>query len=75
MLKVMWAMSMVPKPRYSCSGSWSPKAPLTQWAKSPQRLKKATKNRQRETPVTISALTMGMLFTVISGVRQRFFIL
>ena len=42
---------------------------LTQPAKVPHPLKKATNSRHRLTPVTISAFIMGMLFTIISGSR------
>ena len=52
-----------------------PWAALTLWAKVSQPAKKATNSRQRLTPVTMSALVMGMLLTVSSGLRQRFFML
>ena len=72
MLKVTWAMSRVPKPRVSRSGRtttlWTP---LNQTEKSPQKVKKATKNRHMATPVTMSAFIMGMLLTVLSAVRVR----
>ena len=44
---------------------------LTQTAKLCQPPKKATKSRHRETPVTISAFIMGMLFTVVRMCRGR----
>ena len=72
MLKHTWAISSVPKPMVSRVGSWTkPCRLLNQTAKSPQKLKNATKNKHRDTPVTMSAFIMGMLLTVISGSRMR----
>ena len=44
---------------------------LNHRAKVPQPWKKATKNRHRDTPVTMSAFIMGMLFTVSKASRRR----
>ena len=45
--------------------------PLNHTEKSPQKEKKATKNRHMATPVTISAFIMGMLFTVFRTALDR----
>ena len=44
---------------------------MIQAAACPQREKAATKNRHRDTPVTMSAFIMGMLLMVIRGALQR----
>ena len=71
MLKATWASSRVVKPSTSRSGSttalWME---LNHFAKVPHPWKKATKNRHMDTPVTMSALTMGMLFTVSRASRR-----
>ena len=68
----MWASSMVPKPRWRRVGSsmalWMV---LNHWAKAPQPWKKATKNRHRDTPVTMSAFIMGMSLTTSRASRRR----
>ena len=65
-------MSSVPKPRVSRSGRTTTLCTrLNQTEKSPQKVKKATKNRHIATPVTMSAFIMGMLFTVLSAARDR----
>ena len=69
MLKVMWAISSVPKPMERWVGSWKMPKVLNHAEKCPQPLKNATNSRHMETPVTISAFIMGMLLTVISGSR------
>ena len=70
MLKAMWASSMVPKPSTRRSGSsTAPWTPLNHRAKVPHPWKKATKNRHRDTPVTISAFIMGMSFTTSRASR------
>ncbi len=74
MSKVRCAISSVAKPMCSRVGSWKPME-FSQPAKSFHTPKNATNSRQRLTPVTISALVMGMLLTVISGLRIRFFML
>ena len=72
MLKATWASSMVVKPRVRRTGSsTAPCTPLNHWAKAPQPWKKATKNRHRDTPVTISAFIMGMSFTTSRASRRR----
>jgi len=72
MLKQMWAINSVPKPRVSRSGSTTSDCqPLTHTAKLCHPLKNTTNSRHRLTPVTMSAFIMGMLFTAISPVRAR----
>ena len=72
MLKQMWAINSVPKPKVSRSGSTTRDCqPLTHTAKLCHPLKNTTNSRHRLTPVTMSAFIMGMLFTAISPVRAR----
>ena len=72
----MWAINSVPKPMCRWTGRrMRPCAPFSHRAKASQPPKNATNSRHRLTPVTMSALVMGMLLTVISGPRHRFFIL
>ena len=70
MLKQMWAINSVPKPRVSRSGSTTSDCqPLTHTAKLCHPLKNTTNSRHRLTPVTMSAFIIGMLFTAISVSR------
>ena len=63
---------MVVKPRVSRVGSsTAPWTLLNHWAKAPQPWKKATKNRHRDTPVTMSAFIMGMSLTTSKASRRR----
>ena len=72
MLKQIWAISRVPKPMVSRSGSTTADCQeFTHPAKAPHPLKNTTNSRHRLTPVTISAFIMGMLFTAIRLVRAR----
>ena len=70
MLKQMWAISSVPKPMVSRSGStMSDCQLLTHPANAPQQLKNTTNSRHRLTPVTISAFIMGILLTASRPLR------
>ena len=70
MLKQTWAISSVPNPIVSRSGSTMAFCQLlTHPAKAPQPLKNTTNSRHRLTPVTMSAFIMGMLLTAIRPLR------
>ena len=72
MLKQTWAISRVPKPMVSRSGSTTADCQeFTHPAKAPQPLKNTTNSRHRLTPVTISAFIMGMLLTELTMARRR----